>query len=275
MARYTLIDGYLDTMRSEIRWRRDLDDLVCEMEDHLYSAVEFMVSRGVEPDAAQRTTLTRFGEPNVLAAVYASTDTGGLAVPTTFTIRAGTFALVSAGFWLAAAAIVAFGGMFTDDWQAAYLVFSVAVLVAGVLGLLTVIGVSSRLGGLGLVGMIGIVVTGVGIFVSLAAWALSLWMGLQGIGLLVFGLAALRTGIVPKWSTLFTSSGFLIGAIIWMVATAAKIGEPDAYGDYEAAWDIGAVVGMAIVAIGLIGWGVWLRNEESVDMDSDTDYIAA
>jgi hypothetical protein len=275
MARYTLIDGYLDTMRSEIRWRRDLDDLVCEMEDHLYSAVEFMVSRGVEPDAAQRTTLTRFGEPNVLAAVHASIDTGGLAVPTTFTKRAGTFALISAGFWLAAASVVAFGGMFTDDWQQAYLLLSVAVLVAGVLGLLTVIGVSKRLGGLGVAGMIGIVITGVGVFVSLAAWAMPLWMGLQGVGLLVFGLAALRTGIIPKWSTLFTSSGFIIGVIAWIVATAAKVGEPDAYGDYEAAWEIAAVVGMAIVAFGLIGWGTWLRSEEPVTIDADSTSITA
>ena len=48
MARYALIDGYLDTMRNEMRWRRDLDDVVYEMEDHLYSAVEHLVTRGAE-----------------------------------------------------------------------------------------------------------------------------------------------------------------------------------------------------------------------------------
>ena len=85
MARYALIDGYLDTMRTEIRWRRDLDDLVSEMEDHLYSTVESLLATGVETKAAQRDTLDRFGEPKVLAAVYASTDSGGIAVPTQYT----------------------------------------------------------------------------------------------------------------------------------------------------------------------------------------------
>ena len=103
MARYALIDGYLDTMRNEMRWRRDLDDVVYEMEDHLYSAVEHLVTRGVEPGNAQRTTLDRFGEPKVLSAVYASTNNGGLAVPTRTTRRAGTFAFIAAGSWLAAA----------------------------------------------------------------------------------------------------------------------------------------------------------------------------
>ena len=98
MARYALIDGYLDTMRSEIRWRRDLDDLVSEMEDHLYSTVENLLATGIEPKAAQQDTLDRFGEPKVLAAVYASNNTGGIAVPTRNTIRAGTFALAAAAF---------------------------------------------------------------------------------------------------------------------------------------------------------------------------------
>ena len=55
MARYALIDGYLDTMRTEIRWRRDLDDLVSEMEDHLYSTVENL--RPIVPAGHSRETL--------------------------------------------------------------------------------------------------------------------------------------------------------------------------------------------------------------------------
>ncbi len=55
MAEYVLIDGYLDTMRTRVRWRRDVEDLVAEMEDHLYSTVErfearpWSVSRLAEP----------------------------------------------------------------------------------------------------------------------------------------------------------------------------------------------------------------------------------
>ncbi len=274
MARYALIDGYLDTMRTEIRWRRDLDDLVSEMEDHLYSTVERLLASGVEPKAAQRDTLDRFGEPKVLAAVYASNNTGGIAVPTKNTIRAGTFALASAALWITAAAVIfSVGG--SEDWQGAYLVFSIAVLAAGVLGLLAAVGVSKRLGGLGTTGMIGLVTTGVGVVASVIAWAVPFWMGLQGIGLLVLGIAVLRSGIAPKWSTMFVSSGFLIGVITFIAARAAELGDQDEWGDYPDALWAGLIVGVVIMAIGMIGWGLWLRNEEPVDIDNDTPAITA
>ena len=63
MAEYALIDGYLDTMRTRVRWRRDVDDLVAEMEDHLYSTVERFEARGTDTQLAQRQTLDRFGDP--------------------------------------------------------------------------------------------------------------------------------------------------------------------------------------------------------------------
>jgi hypothetical protein len=276
VARYALIDGYLDTMRTEIRWRRDLDDLVSEMEDHLYSTVENLLATGIEPNTAQQDTLDRFGEPKVLAAVYASNNTGGIAVPTRNTIRAGTFALAAAFFWVAAAASYGWlRGSDDGDWQLGYGFFSIAVLLGGILGLLAAVGVSKRLGGLGALGMVGLVITGIGVVASMLAWFVPFWMGIQGIGLLVFGVAVLRTGIAPMWSTLFTSSGFALGVITFIVATAAELGDQDEWGDYPDAWALGGTVGMVIVAIGLIGWGLWLRNEEPVDIDSDTPAITA
>ena len=274
MARYTLIEGYLDTMRTNIRWRRDLDDLVCEMEDHLYSAVEFMVSRGVEPEAAQRTTLTRFGEPDVLTAVYASTDSGGLAVPTTFTKRAGTFALLSAGFWLAGALSHLFMTINSEEWQPAYMALSAFILVGGVLGLLAMIGMNKRVGGLGTVGMIGLGIAAFGVFTSLVAWAVFLWMTVQGVGYLVFGYAVLRRDITPRLPTLFVSGGFIVGSIAFVVMNILKVGWRDSYGDYPLAWTIGAVLGIAILALGFIGWGTWLRSEDPVSIDTDSDAIS-
>lgn len=197
MAQYALIDGYLDTMRSEIRWRKDLDDVVSEMEDHLYSTVEHLLATGVEPQAAQRTTLDRFGEPEVLAAVYASTNTGGIAVPTRNTIRAGTISLFAGGLWLASGLFYLLtraqdDGGGNDDWKIYYAIFSSAILVAGVLTILAMIGVSKRSGGLGVLGMIGLGVAGLGVTSSIVAWAVPMWMGLQGAGLLLFGIAATR-----------------------------------------------------------------------------------
>lgn len=267
MARYTLIDGYLDTMRSEIRWRRDLDDLVSEMEDHLYSTVEHLLARGVEPSAAQRATLDRFGEPEAVAAVYASTNSGGIAVPTRTTRRAGTLALISAGFWLAAIITYA-SGLPVDDWNGAvYLLFSAEVLIAGVLGLLAMIGMSQRLGGLGVVGTIGLGIIALGVVASILAWATPVWMGLQGIGLLVVGFAALRTDLAPKLSTVLTSTGFIFGVATFLVLTELEVGTRDSYGDYPVAWNVATGVGIVIVSLGLIGLGVWLRSERPVETE--------
>ena len=91
---------------------------------------------------------------------------------------------------------------------------------------------------------------------------------LLGIGLLVFGGAVLNNGVAPKRSTMLASSGFIIGVILWVALNATKVGAVDSYGDYPVAWAIGGATGMTIVALGLIGWGQWLRSEEPVDIDT-------
>ena len=78
MANYALIDGYLESMRSSIRWRRDLDDVIAEIDDHLISATERIEARGANRLDAQRRTLDQFGDPKVLAVAFASTPTGGI-----------------------------------------------------------------------------------------------------------------------------------------------------------------------------------------------------
>ncbi len=189
-------------------------------------------------------------------------------MPTRNNVRAGTLALISAGFWLAAVAIYVLDDAF-DDWsQVDYMLFSAALLLAGILGLLAMIGMSKRLDGLGILGTIGLVVAGVGVAVSFIAWALPLWMGLQGIGYLVFGIAVLRIGIAPRWATLLSSSGFVIGFIAFIALNSAKVGHRDQYGDYPTAWEIAGSLGMVLLALGLIGWGLWLRNEEPADIDT-------
>ncbi len=66
MAEYALIDGYLDAFRTQVRWRRDVEDLVAEVGDHLYSTVERFEARGTDPRLAQRQTLDRFGDPDLM-----------------------------------------------------------------------------------------------------------------------------------------------------------------------------------------------------------------
>ncbi len=71
------------------------------------------------------------------------------------------------------------------------------------------------------------------------------------------------------------SSGFLVGTIAFIIGNAAEVGEPDSYGDYIVAWQIAVGVGTVLVAVGLIGWGLWLRSEEPIDIDSDSTAITA
>jgi hypothetical protein len=137
------------------------------------------------------------------------------------------------------------------------------------------IGVNRRMGGMGTVGMIGLGIVAFGVFTSIVAWAVFLWMTVQGVGYLVFGYAVLRRDIAPRLPTLLVSSGFMVGTIVFVVANLLKVGWRDSYGDYPLAWGIGVVTGIVIFAVGLIGWGTWLRGEEPVTIDTDSNAIAA
>ncbi len=279
MAQYAMIDGYLNTMRTEIRWRRDLDDVVGEMQDHLYSTVEGMLATGLEPDVAQRKTLERFGEPKFLAALYASSNSGGIAVPTTTTIRAGTLALTAAALWLAGSAVQWFynindlGG--DSDIHAWYLSWAVLTAVAGILGLFVMTALGQRHGGFGASGLIALIVASIGVLLSIVfTWASPGWMGLIGIGYLITGIKMWISGLAPKAATVLFSIGMLIGVAAFIVVDALEVGELDSYGDYPAAFITGQVVGPALTALGLIGLGLWLRSEEPADIPTDAPIAA-
>lgn len=272
MARYALIDGYLDTMRSEIRWCSNLDDLVGEMEDHLYSTVEGMLATGTDPDAAQRATLDRFGEPKFLAALYASTHSGGMAVPTTTTIRAGTLALTSAAFWLISAGVVSlalFGdrsGDGSDAWHGVYVLLAASVGIAGVLSILVLVALGKRHGGFGTPGMVGLVLATVGVVISIGiTWASPMWMGILGIGYLTLGISMYARDIAPKAGSVLLSVGMLIGTAAFFIVEAAELGWTDSEGNYPLAWIISEMTGFILTGLALLILGLWLRSESPVE----------
>jgi hypothetical protein len=278
MAQYAMIDGYLDTMRTEIRWLRDLDDVVGEIEDHLYSTVEGMLATGLEPDVAQRETLERFGEPKLLAGLYASSNSGGIAVPTKTTTRAGTLALVAAAFWLIGAGIVWIELATRSngtDWEVGYLGWAIAVAAAGMLGLFIMVALGRRHGGFGAVGLIGLVITSLGVLLSLSAtWAAPAWMGLIGIGYLITGIKMFGPNLAPKVATALFTFGMLAGVAAFFVADALEVGSVNSDGDRLASSIIGVVMGQGLTALGLIGLGLWLKNEDPVDISTDEPLTA-
>ncbi len=225
MADYALIDGYLESMRSSIRWRRDLDDVIAEMEDHLISATERFEERGSDRVNAQQRTLDEFGDPKVLAVAFASTPTGGIAVPTTFTKSAGLFAIVSAVAWIIGLVAIAIAAglpdatrvdpeQFVANGQTVFFIIgSMSLLAAGALMFVTMIGLYRRHGNLGILGIGGLGVTGLGVLTLLIAWAFPLWMTLIGVGVLLFAISLLRRDLSPRLWTLVWGGGMAVGAI--------------------------------------------------------------
>jgi hypothetical protein len=280
MAQYILIDGYLDSLRTSVRWRRDHDDIVAEVEDHLYSAVEQSEARGIDSMLAQQHTLERFGDPDVLATAFASTPQGGLAVPTQFTKTAGTVALVSAaawffalaGFWLASSFPDRAAGTDPDQFildgqTGSFLVATMALLAGGALMVVTMVGLYRRHGGLGALGMVGLAVTGLGVATSFFWWAFVVWLTLMGIGTLIFAFAMLRRDIAPRFSTAAWGAGMTVGAVVWSVLRWLEVGPTDEWGDYWIANVSGMTAGILIMSVGLAGLGLWLRSEQPVALE--------
>jgi len=275
VARYALIDDYLDTMRDGLSWRRDLEDLVSEMEDHLYSTVEHMCSRGQEPALAERTALNRFGDPKTLASVYASTKHGGLAMPTEFTRRAGTLALVSAVLFTAFGTYWIIWSEFLDstfEWEGigstTYVVATVALAVAFFCLAFTTVGIIQRTGTKGILPIVAFVLVGLGTVAAMMAWFTPGWMLLGGLGALIGAIVVLRSGLGSTTATLLYGLGLLGGLALTMLLTTLEVGRVDEWGDYPLAYSFGIGVGCYATAVGLLGIGRWLRSEEPVDIES-------
>jgi hypothetical protein len=278
VADYALIDGYLESMRSSIRWRRDLDDVIAEIEDHLISATERFEARGSDRVNAQQRTLDEFGDPKVLAVAFASTPTGGIAVPTTFTKSAGGFAIVSAVAWIIGLVAIAISaglpdatGVDPDQFVANgqtifFIIGSMSLLAAGVLMFVAMIGLHRRHGSLGILGIAGLGITGLGVFTLLIAWAFPLWMTLIGSGVLLFAISLLPRDLSPRLWTAVWGAGMAIGAITWYVLRWLEVGDRDQWGNYPLAVAFALPVGVIIMAVGLARIGRWLDSEEPIDL---------
>jgi hypothetical protein len=273
VADHTLIDDYLDALRARLAWRRDVDDVLAEAADHLHSAAARLESEGATHEHAQRQALERFGDPEVLASAFATTSGRGAAVPTTFTRRAGTMAIVSGILWTTAGVGYLLSGWLefrAGVWRglpATILSLSgPALFTAAALTVTVMIALHERHGHFGWVGVAGIAVAGVGVVSTIMVWAFTIWGALLGLGTALVAAAMLSRDLAPRPVTIMFGSGLAAGAVLWATLRVREVGTPNAYGDYLLVDGTGVLTASVLVALGLFGLGAWLRSEEPADI---------
>lgn len=267
MADTDLIAEYLTALRSSLRWRPDVDDLACEVDDHLRSAAMGLQARGLAPASAQRAVLVRFGDANLVARSFALTPSGGTAMPTRLTHTAGTFAYIAALAWLVAAPTT-FIGAGSEEWEVGYMTLALLVFVASACTSVALFGLLSRAGGgrdAGTIVAMLLAVLGT-LLLGIATWAWVVWAGL-------LTAAALITVLRLRSAKLSTSVGRVLLVAAWPIGIATAItldllgvGPIDSYGDAYIAQNIGFATGSIMFAAGLYAQGRWLRSETVVNV---------
>lgn len=100
---------------------------------------------------------------------------------------------------------------------------------------------------------IGVGAIGLALFASVfATWAIPIWAGLYGVGLLL----AARSGPVRSIGR-WVGASFLVAVGVMIVLTELRVGTPDEYGDYPIAW----AAAYAIVGLGAAsGLALWFKT---------------
>ena len=294
MARYQLIDDYLDDVAYRLRWRPDCAALIDELGDHLYSSVEFRLvgehdravdrpgtdaadSTGISVDNAQRQTLAHFGSPGDIAMDFATSGTHGLAVPTSFTVSSGQLAPFVALGWVGSAALFAASNI-TDhirgSWEGPsqwmFMLATVMMLLAALLTVVLVVALIRRHGGLGLVGHLGVALAALGTAATFISWFVAGWAGLIGVGAMVIGGAMLRRGLTPRLPTILLGVSWPAAAVTWLALRLLEVGNPDSWNNYQVPVATAICVGAAGYATALFGLGRWLAGEDPVTADTAT-----
>jgi len=276
MAGYELIDAYLVGLRRRLAWRPDVDDVVAEAGDHLYSAVERLIDDGSSRAAAQRDVLDRFGDSTTVASAFAATSSGGLAIPTTFTRRAGFAALVAAGLWVGVAGLWLASEVLPDEsamiaWRLGW----ICLLGASASTMVVMIGLRRRHGGLGPLGTVALILAGLGVVATVFGWFVMGWGVLFAVGMLLLALAVHSRDVAPRAAVIAFGGAWSVGVITWSVLRALEVGPRNEWGDYEIVSPVAVAVGVTVLVPGLLGLGRWLSRETPVNLDSAEPLAAA
>lgn len=268
MADYTLIDEYLGELRRETRWLCDAEEIAEEVADHLLEAVDRRIKLGVDRLTAQRRVLLEFGDPQLVGRAFASSRTGGAAMPTRFTRRAGYALITSAFLWVAGMALGYASDIAnrTRPWeglpQILYMIGSFVLVLAGMLGAAGILGVNRRHGGsLGIRGRLGFWLFSIAGITVFATWFWGAWATALGLGAVAIGSSLIGSGIAPRSSGVLISAGGILAAVgLWslqFVNTEVSLG--------DTAVQLVLYAGVLVFATGLAVLGHWMANEDVVD----------
>lgn len=265
-----LIDGYVEALRGRLAWRPDAGDVADEVEDHLREHAARLVRQGETDPAAQRRTLERFGDLDLVAQAFAVNGSGVPAVPTRVTRRAGTVGLLAAGGWVLAAVTGAAGGhtgVLVPWTTGRYAVFVTALTATFALTTLTVLGVLLRTGRHRTASGRGVL--GVGVLLALATypfgWAPTVLGGLLAVA--VLSAFAGRRAETVRMRPVLLLTVWLPGTLgLYVFDDLVPLGPVDEYGDHPVVWLLAFTMCAlcSALAVGLVG--ARLRAERPADV---------
>jgi small-conductance mechanosensitive channel len=267
VAEPDLIADYLRSLRDCLRSRPDAADLVDEAEDHLRLSTERIARECGDALQAQRITLTRFGDPAVVARAFATA--GGLTMPTPFTRAAGKVAVLAALGWLVLAVVGAYStGAITPysestyAWSSVVATATVAATAVALIGMLVRAG--ERFGpwmfaavALSSLSLVAAALVTWGIVV----WALLIWLACS---IALGRMRAVGGATRPlDWALL---AAWPVSLGLWLLVERLQLGPLDSYGDYPAASATGIAVLGVLMAAGLASIGLRLAAEVPADL---------
>ena len=269
MAQPGVIDAYVARLRASLRWRPDAEDLADEAEDHLRETAARLVREGLDPDEAAARAVARFGDSTEIAHAFASTPSGGTAMPTSVTRTCGTVGVAAALCWLLAALVPVLGLTERFTWSdlAVYLAFMALAALAAAMTTVVVTGLLVRSGGLGGVVaaavLLGALVATVSVLGVTWAWPIGGLVFAATFAGLVWRLRSTRTrSAATDWLAV---AAWPVGVVVFVALTRLEVGPLDEYGDRPVAYAVGFATGALLFAAALLRLGTWARSEVPAD----------
>ena len=103
---YLLIKDYIFVFDEAVHTRSDAADLSDELHDHLIEATDQLRASGLDLETAQRTSLQRLGEPDLIARMISAVPAKGSLMYAFFTRGTDFFTLAAAVLWAASAVAI-------------------------------------------------------------------------------------------------------------------------------------------------------------------------